>query len=72
LARETNLSDPVNDSYESTTDVYNKAIDHLLSRSVDRPTTQPLGRQMQRIIVATHNVDTVNGVIKQFVVQSLL
>lgn len=64
MARETNGPDPVNDSYEATTAAYTQQLNDLLSRSADRLTVQPL---RQRIVVATHNLDTVSFVIKQCV-----
>ena len=61
LAAERGYPDPINPTYEATTDMYNKVANELLAR-IQADTT---GEQVQ-VLFATHNEDTVQYVVNRY------
>ena len=64
-AKELGYEDPVNESYNATTKVYNQAIEYFLNQiKVIGVDTEKL-----RVMIATHNEETVSFTIERFLIE---
>ena len=59
LARENNYEDPVNPSYEATSEMYQRCLDEVLKSAVKRAT------EKIRVMIASHNEDTIRYAIQK-------
>ena len=60
LARENNYEDPMNPSYEATSEMYHRSLDEVLKHTVKR------GPEKIRVMIASHNEDTIRYAIQKY------
>lgn len=59
LAREHNYEDPINPSYEATSEMYQRSLDEVLKQTVKR------SPEKIRVMIASHNEDTIRYAIQK-------